>query len=233
MSVTIKNAKVTWSTMRNRVTPELLSREFCIELPSDSEEVQQLRKDFNQLEAKAKEYYGEKEGKKVKPTSKEKGLGAYLFTENDYKPGFTRLKFIIFNFNEKEIKNENGKTIKQRVENLSPIYRESGLDFCYKINNNGEKEYTIPGTDTHWLPLSGNIIDIKCSLRASYNKNDNRVTIRLKADDVNIIQASEFAKSGGFLALEGDEDLPKKIEKAATKSDNELFEEDDMSQLDL
>lgn len=233
MSVTIKNAKVTWSTMRNRVTPDLLSREFCIELPSDSLEVQQLCKDFKTLEAKAKEVYGEKEGKKVKSASTEKGLGASLFTENDYKPGYTRLKFTVFNFNDKEFKNEDGTTTKKRVETLSPIYKDCGLDFCYKINNNGEKEYTIPNRDTHWLPLSGNVIDVKCSLRASYNKSDNRVTIRLKADDVNILQASEFSKSSGFLSLDGEDEIPKKVEKAVKKSDNELFEEDDMSQLDL
>lgn len=231
MSVTIKNAKVTWSNMRNKMTPDLLSREFCIELPSDSPEITKLCADFKELEKKAKETFGEKVGKKVKGASTEKGLGASLFTENEYKPGYTRLKFTIYNINEREFKLEDGTVTKKRVETLSPIYKD--LDWCYKINNNGAKEYTIPDRDTHWLPLSGNLIDVKCSLRASYNKSDNRVTIRLKADDVNILQASEFNKSGGFLTLDGDDEVPVKVEKASVKTSDDMFEEDDMSKLDL
>ena len=84
-----------------------------------------------------------------------------------------------------------------------------------------------------WLPISGNLIDVKCSLRASYNKSDNRVTIRLKADDVNILQASEFNKSGGFLTLDGVDEVPVKVEKASVKTSDDMFEEDDMSKLDL
>lgn len=234
MSVTIKNAKVTYSNMRNRITPELLSREFCIELPCKSEEITKLREQFKELETKAKSAFSEQEGKKVKGASTERGLGSYLFDdENEYRPGFVRLKFTIFNFNEKEVKNDDGSTKKVRVERLNPIYKN--LDFCYKIDNNGKKEYTIPNKDIHWLPLSENIIDIKCSLVASYNKSDNRVTIKLKADDVNIIQASEFRKSGGgYLTLEDeDEEIQSEVEKSEVVQEDEMFDVSDLEALNV
>ena len=234
MSVTIKNAKVTYSNMRNRITPELLSREFCIELPCKSEEITKLREQFKELESKAKSAFSEQEGKKVKGASTERGLGSYLFDdENEYRPGFVRLKFTVFNFNEKEVKNDDGSTKKVRVERLNPIYKN--LDFCYKIDNNGKKEYTIPNKDIHWLPLSENIIDIKCSLVASYNKSDNRVTIKLKADDVNIIQASEFRKSGGgYLTLEDeDEEIQSEVEKSEVVQEDEMFDVSDLEALNV
>ena len=234
MSVTIKNAKVTYSNMRNRITPELLSREFCIELPCKSEEITKLREQFKELETKAKSAFSEQEGKKVKGASTERGLGSYLFDdENEYRPGFVRLKFTVFNFNEKEVKNDDGSTKKVRVERLNPIYKN--LDFCYKIDNNGKKEYTIPNKDIHWLPLSENIIDIKCSLVASYNKSDNRVTIKLKADDVNIIQASEFRKSGGgYLTLEDeDEEIQSEVEKSEVVKEDEMFDVSDLEALNV
>jgi hypothetical protein len=234
MSVTIKNAKVTYSNMRNRITPELLSREFCIELPCKSEEITKLREQFKELETKAKSAFSEQEGKKVKGASTERGLGSYLFDdENEYRPGFVRLKFTVFNFNEKEVKNDDGSTKKVRVERLNPIYKN--LDFCYKIDNNGKKEYTIPNKDIHWLPLSENIIDIKCSLVASYNKSDNRVTIKLKADDVNIIQASEFRKSGGgYLTLEDeDEEIQSEVEKSEVVQEDEMFDVSDLEALNV
>lgn len=234
MSVTIKNAKVTYSNMRNRITPELLSREFCIELPCKSEEITKLREQFKELETKAKSAFSEQEGKKVKGASTERGLGSYLFDdENEYRPGFVRLKFTVFNFNEKEVKNDDGSTKKVRVERLNPIYKN--LDFCYKIDNNGKKEYTIPNKDIHWLPLSENIIDIKCSLVASYNKSDNRVTIKLKADDVNIVQASEFRKSGGgYLTLEDeDEEIQSEVEKSEVVQEDEMFDVSDLEALNV
>lgn len=233
MGVTIKNAKVTYSNMRNRVTPELLSREFCIELPCKSEEITKLREQFKELETKAKTAFSEQEGKKVKGASTERGLGSYLFEdENEYKSGFVRLKFTIFNFNEKEIKNDDGSTKKTRVEKLNPMYKN--LDFCYRIDNNGKKQYTIPNKDIHWLPLSENIVDIKCSLVATYNKSDNRVVIRLKADDVNILQASEFKKSGGYLTLDDeDEEIQSKVENTEIVQEDELFDMNDLEALNV
>lgn len=233
MSVTIKNAKVTFSNMRNKMNPQLLSREFCIELPSDSPEITQLREEFKKVEEKAKAYYTEKNGKKCKPASTEKGLGDYLFSENDYHPGFTRLKFTIYNIREKEVKLEDGSTKKTRVEVLSSLYKN--LDFCYKINNNGAKEYTLEGKDIHWMPLSENIIDVKASLVASYNKTDNRLTIRLRADEVNILKTGEFnGKSGGgdFITLDEDVEIQNKVEKADV-SNSDTFTADELASLDV
>lgn len=236
MSVTIKNAKVTFSNMRNKPNPKLLSREFCIELPSDSPEITALREQFKELENKAKLAYSEKEGKKVKGASTEKGLGEYLFSENEYNPGFTRLKFTIYNMRDVEDKKEDGSVIKRRVEKLAPMYKN--LDFMYKINNNGQKEYMIPDKDIHWMPLSENIIDINCSLVASYNKTDNRVTIRLKADDVKIVQTSDFGgKSGGsfgFLTLDDEnEEIQTKVEKKEPVKEEEMFTAEELAGLEV
>ncbi len=234
MSVTIKNAQVTWSNMLNKLDKKLLSREFCIELPSDSPEIKQLCEEFKMLEEKAKLAYTEQQGKKVKGASQEKGLGAYLFSENDYNPGYTRLKFTIFNINDVEETLEDGSKVKKRVERLNPVYKN--LDFCYKINNNGQKEYTIDGSTKHWLPLSENIVDIKCSLVASYNKTDNRVTIRLKADDVCIIKASDFNKGSGsgFITLSTEnEEIEQRVEQVKPVETSEQFTAEELSELDI
>lgn len=235
MSVTIKNAKVVFSNMKNKPNPKLLSREFSIELPSDSPEIETLRTQFKELENKAKLAYSEKEGKKVKGASTEKGLGDYLFNDNEYNPGFTRLKFTIFNMKDVEDKKEDGSIVKRRVEKLSPIYKN--LDFMYKINNNGQKEYMIPDKDVHWMPLSENIINIECSLVASYNKADNRVTIRLKADDVNILQTSDFGKSSGgfgFLTLDdSNEHIENKVEKKSSVEESDTFTAEELASLDV
>lgn len=232
MTVKIKNATVTFSNMLNKLNKDLLSREFCIELKSDSPEIKQLQTEFKELETKAKDAFSAQVGKKVKNASTEKGLGNTLFCENEYKPGYTRLKFTIYNINEMEVKQEDGTTKKQRVEKLSPIYKN--LDFCYIINNNGKKEFTIQDTDKHWLPLSNNIIDVTCSLVASYNKSDNRVTIRLKADDVNIVQKEERTKNNNFYITLPSEDevISNKVEQVAVE-ENELFTVSELEELDV
>ena len=48
MTVKIKNATVTFSNMLNKLNKDLLSREFCIELPSESPEVKQLQTEFKE-----------------------------------------------------------------------------------------------------------------------------------------------------------------------------------------
>ena len=239
MSVTISNATVTFSNMLNKKTKDMFSRYFCVELPTDSPEIQKLQKEFKELEEKAKVHFTEEQGKKVKNASSEKGLGASLFSENEYNPNHTQLKFTIFNFNDVEKKLEDGTTKKERIEKLNSIYKN--LDFCYRVNNDGKKEYTIGDTEKHWLPLSENIVDIKCSLVATYNKSDNRVSIKLKADEVKIVKASEFngSKRSNYLTLsDEDEQVVEKVEKAkpakSEKVEEEaMFSSEELAELDV
>lgn len=231
MTVTIKNATVTWSNMLRKPSKDLLSREFCVELPSDSPEVEKLREQFKELEEKAKKAFTT--DKKCKPASREKGLGNSLFSDNDYNPGFTRLKFTIFNINDVEKTMEDGSKKKVREEKLSRIYKD--LDFIYKVNNDGKKEFFIDGTTKHWVPNSEDVVDIVCSLCASYNKSDNRVTIRLKADDVKIVKTSY--QGGGskyvFITLDEDQDIETKVENSKPVDEDATFTADELSELDI
>lgn len=232
MSTEFKNAKVIFSNMRNKVTKDMFSKEFSIAVPSDCEQIKQLQADFDTLEKKAQAFYGEREGKKVKPASREKGVGAFLLDDTYDKDGTKRLKFIVYNIREQEVKTEDGKVVKKLAEVLSPLYPK--LNFCYRINNNGSKEY-VTDNGTPWLPLSENIINVKCSLRASYNKNDNRVVIRLRADDVEIVTSNYTGKGkSSFLSLDGDDtDFEKEVEVAPKVEENEIFDANDLANLDV
>lgn len=234
MSIEFKNVKVTWSTMLRKLTPELNSKEFCFEVPADCEEIQKLRGDFEALEEKAKQHFSEKEGKKVKGASREAGVGEYLFGEEN-KNGNRRLKFIVFNVRE-------NKETKQKEEVLASIYNQNPY-FCYKVDNNGAKQYEVNGKP--WFPNSNDVINIKCSLLANYNKSAGRITIKLKADEVEIVSSNYSKKSGssfGYLSLDNEEEefvpqakivsTPKETPKAKEK-DEEIFSAEDLASLDI
>lgn len=237
MAVEFKNVKVVFSNMRNKLNKNLQKqggRMFSVEVDTNSPEFKQLQEQFNDLNKLAKEIYGEKNGKKVKDASKEKGVGNYLFGERDEEYGNNaRLKFIVYNIREKDVTTEEG-TKQELYEVLSPIYDND--KFTYKLDNNGNKQYVLESGKI-WTPLSENTIDIKCSLIAGYNSTDNRVSIRLKADEVRIIESN--VPSGGknkmeMVTLEGVvQKNAKKVEYAQPSKDEAEFTTDELVALDV
>lgn len=237
MAVEFKNVKVVFSNMRNKLNKNLQKqggRMFSIEVDANSPEFKQLQEQFNDLNKLAKEIYGEKNGKKVKDASKEKGVGNYLFGERDEEYGNNaRLKFIVYNIREKDVTTEEG-TRQELYEVLSPIYDND--KFTYKLDNNGNKQYVLESGKI-WTPLSENTIDIKCSLIAGYNSTDNRVSIRLKADEVRIVESN--VPSGGknkmeMVTLEGVvQKNAKKVEYTQPSKDEAEFTTDELVALDV
>lgn len=236
MTVEFKNVKVVFSNMRNKLNKDLFSREFSIEVDVNSPEFKQLQENFKEINEKAKTYYGKQLGKKVKPASTEKGAGSYLFGERDEEYGDkARLKFVVYNTREKEVTLDDGSTKKELYEVLSPIYN-GNAEFCYKLDNNGKKQYKTEN-GTPWTPLSQNVIDVKCSLVASYNKSDNRVSIRLKADEVKIVESNVSGKKGGlgFVTLDDNtQNFVKEVEYTKPiEEESDTFTEDDLASLDV
>ena len=237
MAVEFKNVKVVFSNMRNKLNKNLQKqggRMFSVEVDANSPEFKQLQEQFNDLNKLAKEIYGEKNGKKVKDASKEKGVGNYLFGERDEEYGNNaRLKFIVYNIREKDVTTEEG-TKQELYEVLSPIYDND--KFTYKLDNNGNKQYVLESGKI-WTPLSENTIDVKCSLVAGYNSTDNRVSIRLKADEVRIVESN--VPSGGknkmeMVTLEGVvQKNVKKVEYAQPSKDEAEFTTDELVALDV
>lgn len=237
MAVEFKNVKVVFSNMRNKLNKNLQKqggRMFSVEVDANSPEFKQLQEQFNDLNKLAKEIYGEKNGKKVKDASKEKGVGNYLFGERDEEYGNNaRLKFIVYNIREKDVTTEEG-TKQELYEVLSPIYDND--KFTYKLDNNGNKQHVLESGKI-WTPLSENTIDIKCSLVAGYNSTDNRVSIRLKADEVRIVESN--VPSGGknkmeMVTLEGVvQKNVKKVEYAQPSKDEAEFTTDELVALDV
>lgn len=237
MAVEFKNVKVVFSNMRNKLNKNLQKqggRMFSVEVDANSPEFKQLQEQFNDLNKLAKEIYGEKNGKKVKDASKEKGVGNYLFGERDEEYGNNaRLKFIVYNIREKDVTTEEG-TRQELYEVLSPIYDND--KFTYKLDNNGNKQYVLESGKI-WTPLSENTIDIKCSLIAGYNSTDNRVSIRLKADEVRIVESN--VPSGGknkmeMVTLEGVvQKNAKKVEYAQPSKNEAEFTTDELVALDV
>ena len=237
MAVEFKNVKVVFSNMRNKLNKNLLTqggRMFSVEVDVNTPEFKQLQEEFKELNKMAKEAFAEKSGKKVKDASKEKGVGNYLFGERDEEyADKARLKFIVYNIREKEVTGGDS-TKKELYEVLSPVY--SDPNFTYKLDNNGKKQFVTEGGKP-WTPLSENIIDIKCSLVAGYNSTDSRVSIRLKADEVRIIESnvpSSNKKGYGMLTLDGAvQNVAKKVEYAKpTQDESAFFTDDDFTTLD-
>ena len=235
-SVEFKNVTVSFSTMLNKLDNKLFGRMFSVKIPMDSPELKKLQEQFTELNTIAKKAYSEEHGVKVKDASREKGAGRDLFEESAYAEGFAELKFNIVNVRDKEVTDENGKTTKSRYEVLNKIYKS--LDFIYKINNNGEKEFSTE-KGNHWVPLNTNVIDLKCSLVASYDEKDKRPRIQLKADEVKILESTIGSKTTSnkvtYLTLDGvDEEAETKVEnKKPSKKDEELISSEELGAWDI
>lgn len=236
MAVEINEVKVVWSDLKNKDLTKINgSKNFSIDVPVDSQIVSQLREDFKALEKKAVQQLTEQLGKKVKGASREKGLGNTLFEENNYDPNNVRLKFNIFDIKDEDVKQADGTTKKIKKEVLNSAYKN--LDFIYKLDSNGKKTFTSGNSDSHWLPMSDNIVNVKASLYAKYNKTDNRVTIRIKADSVELKTTKEFdGKSSGFgtITLEDtNEAIENIVENSEIVKEDETFSADELSSLDV
>lgn len=233
--VSFNNAEVTFSTMLNKIeNKNFYGRVFTIKVPIDSPQIKELQAQFKTLNENAKKSFSEQVGKKVKDASKEKDAGRDLFEESQYYEGFAELKFQITNIREKEVKQEDGTTKKSRYETLNPIY--PSLDICYKIDNNGKKEYKSEN-GKNWYPLNTNIVNVKCSLVASYLQKDNRVKIQLKANEVELVKSDVGSQDKGprtgFLTLDNNEEFAKQVESAIPVEDNEMFNVDELASLDV
>jgi hypothetical protein len=236
-----ENVEVSFSTMLNKLeSKNFYGRMFTIKVPKDSPELASLQEQFKTLEKNAQTKFSEDLGKKVKPASRERGTGKDLFEESQWKEGFMELTFQVTNVREKEDKQEDGTVKKVRYEVLNKVY--SSPDFCYKINNNGEKEYKTE-QGKNWYPLNTNIININVSLMASYIEKESRVKIQLKANDVEIIDSKVGSKSSGpktkFLTLDEDEEVTQTVTQTSTpkitpkKIEGELLSANELASLDI
>lgn len=228
--VKIKNAKVSYSTMLNRIDKAKKGRTFIILVPADSPELAKIKELYGELNTQAKTVFGEKLGKKLKNADTD------IFEESVYHEGFVELKFNVYNINEKELENEDGTKTTKLVENLNPMYKGNSR-FCYFVDNNGNKIYET-NTGKGIYPLSGNTVDITLSLVAKYNSQKNRPSILFKAEDVKIVESDFGNKSSspstGFLTLDGDdEDIQNNVEMAKTVDENEVFSENELTALDV
>lgn len=237
MTVEFKNVKVTFSNLRNKLTKQVMTqggRHFAIEVDVNSPEFKQLQEEFMALSKMAKEQFTENLGKKVKEATKENGVGDYLFGERDEKYGDkARLKFYVYNVNEVDVTQEDGSTKKELQEKLQWIYGNNP-NFSYKLDNNGKKEF-ITNKGTPWCPLSENIVDVTCSLVAGYNKMANKVTIKLKAEEVRIIDSQYGSNNNGdkqklICTLDDNKKISKDIEY--TKPADVDFTQDEIAKFD-
>jgi hypothetical protein len=236
-----ENVEVSFSTMLNKLeSKNFYGRMFTIKVPKDSPELASLQEQFKTLEKNAQTKFSEDLGKKVKPASRERGTGKDLFEESQWKEGFMELTFQVTNVREKEDKQEDGTVKKVRYEVLNKVY--SSPDFCYKVNNNGEKEYKTE-QGKNWYPLNTNIININVSLMASYIEKESRVKIQLKANDVEIIDSKVGSKTSGsktkFLTLDEDEEVTQTVTQTSTpkitpkKIEGELLSANELASLDI
>lgn len=234
--IEVKNAKVSFSTMKNKDTKKLFGRVFKVLVPVDSPELEKTIEQYKALNDLAKTTYGEKEGKKIKNAKSVDDV----FAESIYNEGFVELAFNVSYFND-EVKtdedgnpltDENGKEITEKVEKLNPVYKKNP-NFTYILDNNGNKVFEYD-EGKYWAPLSGNTVNIKYSLVAKYSKKNNQPIIQLKAEEVQLLD-TEFRekKSGsslGFLTLSSeDEEIEQKVEKTAPKAKKTKPVEDDES----
>lgn len=244
--IEIKNAKVSYSTMKNKDTKKIFGRVFKVLVPIDSPELEETIKQYKKLDEKARIAYGEKTEQKVK---KAKSVDD-VFQESIYEEGYVELPFNVYFLREEVVKDEDGNPVlddkgKEKVtktEELNPIY--TNPNFTYVLDNNGNKVYQCTET-SYWAPLSGNMINIKYSLVSKYSKKNNQPVIQLKAEEVQLLN-TEFTgtKSGGskmgFLTLsDEDEEIEEKVEKAPakktvkTKSEESNFSAEELASLDI
>ena len=127
--IEVKNAKISFSTMKNKDTKKLFGRVFKVLVPVDSPELEKTIEQYKALNDLAKTIYGEKEGKKIKNAKSVDDV----FAESIYNEGFVELAFNVSYFND-EVKtdedgnpltDENGKEITEKVEKLNPVYKKN------------------------------------------------------------------------------------------------------------
>lgn len=247
--IEIKNAKVSYSTMKNKDTKKIFGRVFKILVPLDSPELEKTIEQYKKLAEKARIAYAEKSDTKVKKAKSVEDA----FQESIYEEGFVELPFNVYFMREEVIKDEDGnpvldekgkeKTIK--TEELNPIY--DNPNFTYVLDNNGNKVYQCTET-SYWAPLSGNMVNIKYSLVSKYSKKNNQPVIQLKAEEVQLLN-TEFTggKSGGlkmgFLTLsDEDDEIEEKVEKTpvkkvvknkSTETNETKFSAEELASLDI
>lgn len=228
-SMTLKNVEVSFSTMLNSPEKAQYGRNFKIMVPVDSPELEKIKNAYKALNEQAKIAYGEKLGKKLKNADMQ------IFEESVYKEGFVELKFNVFFMKQEEVEDENGKKTKVNKEVLNPIYKDKPM-VCYLLDDNGNR---VPEGSKKFYPASQNIVDITFSLVAKYDSKNNRPSIMFKAEEVIITKSQlkrhkEGGNGLGFISL-GDEDdtVEEQHEKAEVVSENEMFTEADISNLDV
>lgn len=245
--IEIKNAKVSYSTMKNKDTKKIFGRVFKVLVPIDSPELEETIRQYKKLDERAREFYGQKTEQKVK---KAKSVDD-VFQESIYEEGFVELPFNVYFMREEVVKDEDGKPVLDekgkektvKTEELNPIY--DNPNFTYVIDNNGNKVYQCTET-SYWAPLSGNMVNIKYSLVSKYSKKNNQPVIQLKAEDVQLLNTEFSGKSlgakTGFLTLsDEDDEIEEKVEKApvkkATKTkateDGTKFSAEELASLDI
>ena len=245
--IEIKNAKVSYSTMKNKDTKKIFGRVFKVLVPINSPELEETIRQYKKLDERAREFYGQKTEQKVK---KAKSVDD-VFQESIYEEGFVELPFNVYFMREEVVKDEDGKPVLDekgkektvKTEELNPIY--DNPNFTYVIDNNGNKVYQCTET-SYWAPLSGNMVNIKYSLVSKYSKKNNQPVIQLKAEDVQLLNTEFSGKSlgakTGFLTLsDEDDEIEEKVEKApvkkATKAktteDGTKFSAEELASLDI
>ena len=197
-----ENVTVGFSTMLNRPEKAKFGRMFMVRVPMDSPELEKLKVAYKELNDKAKVHFGTEHGKKLKNADMQ------VFDESPYAEGFVELKFNIYNTFEEEVTNEDGTKTKVTKERLNRIYKDD--NFCYKLDNNGEKAFLSPN-GKKWRPLSSNIVDVVVSLQALYDTKNNKPKIHFKAEEVRIVESEYGGKSNksnsSILSLD-DDDTP-------------------------
>ena len=232
--VEFKNVEVSFSTMLNKPDNKLVKqsgRFFKVKVPMDSPELEELKKNYKDLNDKAKTVFGEQVGKKVKNAKSVEDVFPESVQEG-YE-GFVELSFNVKRNKEYETKLEDGTIQKETKEVLDPIYKTD--EFTYMVNNNGERVYKTE-SGKKFAPLSGNIVNITVSLTAKYNSKTNQPSIRLKAEEVKIVKSDFGGKSSGpktgFITLDDDEEIEEKVVSKSLNKE-ELFSEKDLASLDI
>ena len=239
--VSFKNVKVSYSSLKNAEDKCPYGRLFKVVVPMDSPEFNELITQYKELNEKAKAFYSEQEGKKIKNAKSTDDK--FQESTREGEEGMCPLSFNIVYVREREIKDENGKLVgKEKYNKTNELYKD-GLN-CYKLNNNGTKEYTGqgPNGEYQWLPLSNNIINLDVSLVAKYSAKNTQPIIEVFAEKVEIIHSEQGSKSQSAqnsvkLTLDDDTAVNTreevKQETATTVQETELFTSEELSELDV
>lgn len=225
-----ENVLVSFSTMLNKPEKAQYGRNFKIRIPIDSPELEKMKNHYKEVNDKAKVHFGEMVGKKLKNADMQ------VFDESPYAEGFVELGFNVAFMRDKEVKQDDGTVVKEKVEVLNPIYKDNP-NWCFKRDNNGQKTYETEN-GKQWRPLSTNLINIDISLVAKYDKKNNRPTISFKAEEVEIISSDFGGKfkepDVGYFTLDDEDGDTTNVKKSTkTEKDTETFSADDLEALDI